>query len=136
MEYFDILLAKKLSGGGGGGSADAFIAGYAEGTLTEIVVPEGVTTIRESAFRYYPAPVTIDLPSTLDTIGGRALSVSASTTDKITIISRATTPPEAGQIGLNVTYVEAIYVPAGSVDAYKAAANWNTYADLIQAIPE
>ena len=135
MDSYDILLAKKLSGGGGG-SADAFIASYVEGTLTEIVVPEGVTTLRERALQYYPAPVTIDLPSTLDTIGGRALSVSASTTDKITIISRATTPPEAGQIGLNVTSVEAIYVPAGSVDAYKAATGWSTYADLIQAIPE
>ena len=29
-----------------------------------------------------------------------------------------------------------IYVPAGSVNAYKAAANWSDYSDLITAMPE
>ena len=29
-----------------------------------------------------------------------------------------------------------IYVPAASVDAYKAASGWSDYADKIQAIPE
>ena len=28
-----------------------------------------------------------------------------------------------------------IYVPAGSVDAYKRAAGWSAYANSIQAIP-
>ena len=136
MEYFDILLAKKLSGGGGGGSADAFIAGYVEGTLTEIVVPEGVTTLRDHALQYYPGPVTIDLPSTLDTIGNRALSLVVSESAKVTFICRATTPPNLIQLGLNINTIAAIYVPAESVDAYKAVTGWSTYADVIQAIPE
>lgn len=133
MEYFDILLAKKLSGGGGG-SADAFIAGYVEGTLTEIVVPEGVTTLRDRALQYYPGPVTIDLPSTLETIGGRALALSLSESAKATFICRATAPPNTESFGLNINNIAAIYVPAGSVDAYKAETGWSTYADVIQAI--
>jgi len=28
-----------------------------------------------------------------------------------------------------------IYVPSGSVDTYKAASGWSTYASKIQAIP-
>ena len=33
------------------------------------------------------------------------------------------------------TTIQTIYVPASSVDAYKAADKWKNYADKIQAIP-
>lgn len=49
-----------------------------------------------------------------------------------TFICRATTPPTL----TNVTFTSSvtIYVPAGSVDAYKTATGWSTYASQIQAI--
>ena len=51
----------------------------------------------------------------------------------ITFLS--TTPPTAGiNVFENMGNIP-IYVPAESVETYKAATNWVTYADRIQAIP-
>ena len=48
----------------------------------------------------------------------------------------ATTPPTLGTTVFNGTHADlVIYVPAGSVEAYKSATNWSTYASKIQAIP-
>lgn len=50
----------------------------------------------------------------------------------------ATTPPFILSDGINLfetcSNLEAIYVPAASVDAYKAANGWKDYADKIQAM--
>lgn len=52
------------------------------------------------------------------------------------IIIESITPPSIGSDELfNSSYVPKIYVPAESVDAYKAASGWSDYADNIQAIP-
>lgn len=53
-----------------------------------------------------------------------------------TVIVRATTPPNFKDNTFhNCPNLAAIYVPAESVDAYKAATNWSNYASIIQAIP-
>lgn len=50
---------------------------------------------------------------------------------------QATTPPTlAGPFKSGNTGVQHIYVPAASVDLYKAANNWSSYASIIEAIPE
>lgn len=50
---------------------------------------------------------------------------------------QATTPPTlAGPFKSGNTGVQHIYVPAASVDLYKAANNWSNYASIIEAIPE
>lgn len=77
--------------------------------LTSVTIPSSVTSIGHNAFR------------------------SCSALTSVTV--EATTPP---RLGLNVfesTNNAPIYVPAESVDAYKAATYWSTYADRIQAIP-
>ena len=48
---------------------------------------------------------------------------------------RAVTPPTY-DVRVDMPNLQAIYVPAESVDTYKAASGWSTYADRIQAIPE
>lgn len=49
---------------------------------------------------------------------------------------QATTPPTlAGPFKSGNTGVQHIYVPAASVDQYKAASNWSNYASIIEAIP-
>lgn len=49
---------------------------------------------------------------------------------------QATTPPTlAGPFKSGNTGVQHIYVPAASVDLYKAASNWSNYASIIEAIP-
>jgi len=47
----------------------------------------------------------------------------------------AETPPTIGSNAFNRTNNCPIYVPAGSVNAYKAATNWSAFASRIQAIP-
>jgi len=46
-----------------------------------------------------------------------------------------TTPPLGGSSMFDLTRCP-IYVPAGSVDAYKSAEFWSDYASRIQAIQE
>ena len=47
----------------------------------------------------------------------------------------ASTPPTLGGYAFDATNNCPIYVPAASVDAYKAATIWSNYASRIQAIP-
>ena len=49
---------------------------------------------------------------------------------------QAVTPPTLGSSALTSTSENlVIYVPANSVDTYKAASGWSDYASKIQAIP-
>jgi hypothetical protein len=51
------------------------------------------------------------------------------------ITVNATTPPVLGANVFDGTNDCPIYVPASSVNAYKAASSWRYYASRIQAIP-
>ncbi len=46
----------------------------------------------------------------------------------------AVTPPKLGSDAIPTT-IQTIYVPANSVNAYKSAHKWSSYADKIKAIP-
>lgn len=52
-----------------------------------------------------------------------------------TLTCKATTPPTINHSLTNTPNLIAIYVPAASVDAYKAASGWGDFASIIQAIP-
>ena len=54
--------------------------------------------------------------------------------EQITI--HAQTPPELEQNAfIDAEKLSVIYVPASSLEAYKAAENWSDYADIIYPIP-
>ena len=102
-------------------------------SLTSIVLPSGITGIEMSAFNSCTNLASIDLPSTLTSIG---LQVFSNCGRVASIICRATTPPTLGSNAFgNIPSTCAIYVPAESVDTYKAASGWSNRADYIQAIP-
>lgn len=55
------------------------------------------------------------------------------------VVMHSTTPPQLtkngfvtqpGPSGMGTTTLEKIYIPAGTLEAYKAASNWSDYADL------
>ena len=73
------------------------------------------------------------------TIGDRITSIGNDAFEnhnKLTSITcLATTPPTLGSSAFNNTNDCPIYVPAESVEAYKAASGWSAYASRIQAIP-
>lgn len=75
----------------------------------------------------------LTIPSTLSEIGNYAFDYCTSLQ---VITSKATTPPTLYTNVFRAVNPTAIYVPAESVETYKAASGWSTYANVIQAIPE
>lgn len=105
--------------------------------LRSITIPNNVTSIGGYAFNTCIALRNVTIPSSVTSIGSSAFEYCGSTTGKCTFTILATTPPtlENDYTVFTTARVEAIYVPAESVNAYKTAQNWTTWADLIQPIP-
>ena len=101
--------------------------------LTSVVIPEGVTSIGWRSFRGCSYLTSVTLPSTITSIANGGFQ-SCAMLASMTVL--ATEPPTlSGADALPSTSVlQAIYVPAASVDAYKTA--WSSRASMIQAIQE
>ena len=103
--------------------------------LTSITIPDSVTTIVDAAFFECRSLTSVTIPDSVTTIGEWAFSDCISLTS---VYCKATTPPSLGDYVFKYWdsgYVNidcAIYVPAESVEAYKAASGWSDYAaDII-----
>lgn len=95
----------------------------------------------DGIFSYCPNLVLVDIGANCTSIGWQSLGRFIGTNrNNITIIVRATTPPSLGGplmgTGGNYATIDKIYVPNESVDIYKAATNWSTYADRIKPLSE
>ena len=121
-------------------------------SLTSIVIPDSVTEIRTNAFRYCSSLASVTFPTGLTTIGAAAFEhctnldnvILPSTVTSIglfgfkdctylsSFICLATTPPTAtDEFIFGNTPNLNIYVPSGSVNAYKAADGWKIFANKI-----
>lgn len=98
--------------------------------LTSVAIPNSVTTIGSSAFAACSGLTSVVIPSSVISIDSWAFSNCSGLTS---ITVNATTPPTLGANAFYNTNCP-IYVPAESVDAYKAAEGWSEYADRIQPI--
>lgn len=104
-----------------------------DNSLFNIVIPQGVTEIGQEAFSSCLSFSCIRIPSSVVSIGSGAFSGCY---NMATVFVLATTPPTlASSGGFNASYQKHIYVPAESVEAYKADSNWSTLASIIEAIP-
>ena len=100
--------------------------------LTSIDIPDSVTRISGGAFTNCSALTSITIGSGITWMGGFVLYHCTSLTS-ITFL--ATTPPTLlGGTAFNDTGDCPIYVPAESVDTYKAESGWSNVASRIQAI--
>ena len=128
--------------------------GYCE-DLTSVTIPNGVTTIGNSAFYNCSGLTSVTIGNGVASIGNYVFYYCIGLTnvtipDSVTFIGydafyycigltsvtiQATTPPSLGSNAFNDTNNCPIYVPAESLEAYKTATNWKTYASRIQAIP-
>jgi len=116
--------------------------------LNSVVLPVNLEQIGTMAF-YGGVFALIDLPASITNLGMHVFWVSSETV----VIIRALTPPEAkdrfGQTywgnffvggypgGPNFNGTAAfIYVPDGSINAYKTALKWNEYSTIIKPISE
>lgn len=128
-------------------------------TVEHAVIGKDVTSISGSTFKYCSRLRSVDIKSTVltslgDSVfdGCYSLSKDVKLPSTITSIGNyvfrdcryleavylySINPPSLGssvfQGAANLKY---IYVPAASVEDYKAASGWSTYADKIVAIPE
>ena len=133
-------------GGSGGGFNPDNEVGYPMG-IQHVIIGEGITAIPASSFYMEIGIHTVTLPSTLTKIGmdafGECFNIE-------TITCNATTPPALASAGvedhvfygevnwntytpLPISTLTAIYVPAASAAAYKAAPGWSVYQAIIQA---
>lgn len=104
---------------------------FRETAITSINIPNAVTSIEYGAFLVCNSLSVVTIGSGVTSIGDTAFQNCTSLTS-ITI--KATTPPTLGNNALFNTNDCPIYVPAESVDAYKQANNWSSFADRIQPI--
>ena len=101
--------------------------------LTSVTIPNSVTNIDGYAFFGCSRLTSVTIGNSVTNIDGYAFYKCSGLTS-VTI--QATTPPTLKNTSaFNNTNNCPIYVPAESVEAYKTATNWSSYADRIQAIP-
>ena len=108
---------------------------YGCGKLKRVINIENtqLTSIGDNAFRYCSSLAEITLPASLTTIGTGAFQ---DCTSLQYIRIEATTPPTLSNTGAIPPTIGAIYVPDESVEAYKAATNWSSFASKIKGISE
>lgn len=105
-------------------------------SLTSVSLPLGLTSIGKSAFQKCGSLTSITIPAQVTSIGEYAFDRC----DNLAIMTvNAVSPPQAGASMLNSTKISrsssgVIYVPAGSVTAYKEADQWNIYSDKIYSV--
>ena len=109
--------------------------------LTSAVIPESVTSIGQSAFEYCGLN-SITIPKHVTTIGYSAFH---DCTQLGTVISEIAEPFEIAYYtfsfrkSLNTSNCPAwnckLYVPVGTIDKYKATANWNLFPFIIEGNP-
>lgn len=103
------------------------------GLTGTFIIPNSIIYISIYTFRDCTGLTNIVISNSIIEIGQWAFS---GCTHLVSVTVLATTPPTLkGVSAFDNTNNCTIYVPTGSVDAYKAAANWSSLASRIQAIP-
>ncbi|WP_278940633.1 PL29 family lyase N-terminal domain-containing protein [Parabacteroides johnsonii] len=109
----------------------------------ELIIPEGVETIENSAFKCdnadsKPNYTKLSLPSSIKKIGSQAFSGSSNNGRNMSVYCYATIPPQINKNSFRGAYDYndiSVFVPSQSVDQYKDASGWSSYTK-ISAIEE
>lgn len=104
-------------------------------SLTEATAEmlDGITKIRSYAFYNCTSLSSVTIPNSVTFMGD---SVFYNCTSLTSVTVKLSSPPSLGTDAFsNTNQSLVIYVPSGSVENYKAASGWATYASRIQAIP-
>ena len=124
-QSFDYLIFTSLTIGNGVKSIGELAFHNCSG-LTSIVIPNSVETIGEKAFEYITTLTSLTIGSGLKSIGAQGFHYNSQLSSVVIRAASLTSYGEVFNAGKNG---RKIYVPAASVDTYKAG--WTTYADDI-----
>lgn len=94
--------------------------------LDSLVIPEGVRELGEMAFCICTSLTTVSIPSTMERMAD--LSMSFNSLSSIYVYKE--TPPESVQYTPFDKYEAVLYVPVGSVEAYRKDAIWGNFKDI------
>ena len=101
--------------------------------LTSITIPDSVTSIGNYAFYGCSSLTSVTIPDSVTLISGYAF-YGCTLLASVTVL--ATTPPTLSPAAFSSNASgRKIYVPAASLNAYKTASVWSSYASYIEAIP-
>ena len=104
---------------------------YGCSSLSNITIGNGVVTISSKAFCQCVKLTSVTIPESVTYIG---MSAFYGCSKLASVYCKPTTPPYAdSQIFYNNASSRYIYVPATSVDAYKATSGWGTYSSYIKS---
>jgi hypothetical protein len=107
--------------------------GFLTVKITSLSLPNYQGAIADRTFSYCSNLEVADLGAGVTQLSGEVFS---SDTKLATLIVRATTPPSLVGTNFYQCPLSVIYVPDASLEAYKTATNWNTYADRIHPLSE
>ena len=100
-------------------------------SLTSVTIPDSVTSLGNGAFYQCSGLTSITIPNSVTSIGSTAFQYCSGLTS---VIIDAETPPTLDSSAFDNTNDCPIYVPSESVNTYKQASGWSSYANRIQAI--
>ena len=107
----------------------AFFGAYSF-TFTQLVIPEGVKHIGSNAFGYSYNLISLELPSTLTSIGEKAFTGIHGFN---TVVSNITNPfAISDNVFGNLNDETVLSVPAGCKSAYDNTAGWNNFPTITQ----
>ena len=97
--------------------------------VTTVTLPNTITSIGNAAFRNCTNLSSIAIPNLVESIGQESFSGCTGLTY---IVSECVTPPTLGSNCFqNVSTSIPVYVPKGSVAAYKAASGWSSFSKIV-----
>lgn len=101
---------------------------YACSSLTTLTIPDGVETIENHAFSENESLTKLVLPNSITSIGISAFSCCNNLTTVYTYIPTPFAISAFPSAINNCT----LYVPEGSIDAYKNTSGWNSFGNYFE----
>ena len=102
--------------------------------ITKLTIPNNITSLEDKAFAYCKELTSVTIPETVSSMGEQTFIDCINLKE---VFCKAVVPPTVAD---NLMFADMrrhylgckIYVPRASVEAYKKADGWSTYADYIE----